>query len=153
MIFFVSINKYARFYYVIYDGNCLRLTVTIQDLHHILYSKPYFNVKHWATIYNVMLSQVTLKLTIVLWKILQLLCTLLVPNSLLHLPTYSSMLNVFTYLKLTLPALWYSMSFWYIPRGVPPVITLFKDQLIILQHIFTLAMNIFNILCWNMLKC
>lgn len=36
-------------------------------------------------------------------------------------PTYSSMLNVLTYLKETLPALWYSISFWYMPNGVLPV--------------------------------
>lgn len=31
------------------------------------------------------------------------------------------MLNVLTYLKETLPALWYSISFWYMPNGVLPV--------------------------------
>ena len=38
-----------------------------------------------------------------------------------YLLTYSSMLNVLTYLKERTPVLWNSTNFLYIPFGVPPV--------------------------------
>lgn len=47
-------------------------------------------------------------------KLIVKICTIIIP-------TYSSILNVLTYLKDNLFDLWYSTNFLYMPSGVPPI--------------------------------